>query len=307
MSSPASTAPARDPRDYQIAALALFLFWGVTRIGFEVGPAQIAVTLGSAQLAQWACARAWRVPPPAPVFGVALPWDPKSALISSLSLCLLLRTNHLALAALASALAVTSKFLVRVRGKHVFNPANGALALLLALRAPVWVSPGQWGQTALVGFAVACAGAVVVTRAARWDVTFAFLAAWCVVLFGRAAWLGQPWAAPLHQLSNGALMLFAFFMISDPRTTPDSRAGRLVFAVLVALGTGLVQFVLYRTNGLLWSLATFSLLVPLIDRVLPGSRYQWSAVTNGALPKGASHEGPRLAVRPAAAGVRARA
>jgi Na+-translocating ferredoxin:NAD+ oxidoreductase RnfD subunit len=95
------------------------------------------------------------------------------------------------------------------------------------------------------------------------------------VLFGRAALLHQAWVAPLHQLQNGAVSLFAFHMISDPRTTPDSRTGRIVFAVLVALGAGFVQFVLYRTNGLLWSLAACSLLVPVLDRVFPGRAYAW--------------------------------
>ena len=60
------------------------------------------------------------------------------------------------------------------------------------------------------------------------------------------------------------------------KTTPDSRAGRITFALLVALGGGFVQFVLFRTNGLLWSLALAALLVPIIDRLLPGTRYQWN-------------------------------
>ena len=79
----------------------------------------------------------------------------------------------------------------------------------------------------------------------------------------------------MHRLENGALVLFSFFMISDPKTTPDSRLGRVLFAALVALGAYTVQFWLFRTNGLLWSLAVCSLAVPLIDRLLPGPRYQW--------------------------------
>src|SRR5438093_507354 len=72
-----------------------------------------------------------------------------------------------------------------------------------------------------------------------------------------------------------ALLLFTFFMISDPRTTPSSRAGRILFAALVAAGAAFVQFRLFRTNGLLWSLALASPLVPLIDRLLPGERHEW--------------------------------
>ncbi len=64
-------------------------------------------------------------------------------------------------------------------------------------------------------------------------------------------------------------------MISDPRTTPDSRAGRILFALLVALGAGCVHFVLYRPNGLLLALFFLAPAVPLIDRLLPGARYVW--------------------------------
>src|SRR5438876_1134298 len=125
-------------------------------------------------------------------------------------------------------------------------------------------------------FGIACLGSVVVNRAARSDVTFAFLAAWAAIVFGRSAWLGEPMSIPLHRLENGMLLQFAFFMISDPRTTPASRAGRILFAALVALGAGYVQFKLFRTNGLLWSLALGTLAVPLLDRLLPGARYEWN-------------------------------
>jgi Na+-translocating ferredoxin:NAD+ oxidoreductase RnfD subunit len=81
---------------------------------------------------------------------------------------------------------------------------------------------------------------------------------------------------PLHRLESGALLLFTFFMISDPKTTPDSRAGRVLFAALVAFGAWYVQFRLFRTNGLLWALAAGSVLVPIIDRVAPGVRYAWT-------------------------------
>ncbi len=82
-------------------------------------------------------------------------------------------------------------------------------------------------------------------------------------------------AIPLHRVQSGALLLFSFFIISDPRTTPDSRAGRILFGCLVAAGAWWIQFRLFRTNGPLWSLAACSLLTPLIDWALPGRRFRW--------------------------------
>jgi hypothetical protein len=214
--------------------------------------------------------------------------DPRSAWISALSLCLLLRTDRLGLAVAAAVLSIASKFLIRWRGKHLFNPTNfGLVALMTASGGQVWVSPGQWGSAALFGFLVLCLGGLVVNRAARSDVTYAFLGAYGSLLLGRALWLGQPPAIPLHQVASGAFLIFTFFMISDPKTTPDSRAGRILFAVLVALGAGWAQFALYRPTGLLLSLACLAPLVPLIDRLLPGRAYRWPqpAAAAATLPR----------------------
>ena len=261
----ADARPAADPRLYQIASLSALLVYGLVRLDLEVRAGQAALLLATALGAQYAATRLWRLPA----------FDPRSALISGLSLCLLLRTNEPALAAAAAMVAVFSKFLIRVRGKHVFNPTNVAIVAAL-LTGQAWVSPGQWGSAAFFGFLLACLGGLVVSRAARSDVTLAFLAAYAGLVVGRSLWLGEPMAIPLHRLENGALLIFAFFMISDPRTTPDARGARVAFAVLVALGAAWVQFGLFRTNGLLWSLVLLSPLVPLLDRLFPGPAYRWT-------------------------------
>ena len=102
----------------------------------------------------------------------------------------------------------------------------------------VWVSPGQWGNVAFFAFLMACLGGLVVNRAARSDVTVAFIFFYMALVVGRSLWLGEPLLIPLHRLQSGALLLFTFFMISDPRTTPNSRAGRILFALLVSYGRG---------------------------------------------------------------------
>jgi Na+-transporting NADH:ubiquinone oxidoreductase subunit NqrB len=274
----------RDPRVFQIAALTGLLVYGMAFRGFDIGPVRAALILASAIASQYAYTRIFRLPS----------FDPRSALISGLSLCLLLRTGDPRLAALAASLAVTSKFALRWNGKHVFNPTNFSIAALLLCTDGAWVSPGQWGSAAFFAFLTACAGVLVVTRAQRADVTAAFLAAWLLLLFGRSLWLGEPLSIPAHRLESGALLLFAFFMISDPKTTPDSRAGRVVFAALVAALAWHIQFRLFRTNGLIWSLAFSSLFVPLIDVVLPGPRHSWKGT-----PHALSPEFPRLFPLPA--------
>ena len=254
-----------DPRLYQIATLTSLLVYGMGWLGFDITAQRVLLLLGTALTTQAIGDRL-----------AGRPANIRSALISGLSLCLLLRTNSDVLAVAGAAITIASKFIIRVRGKHIFNPTNGGLVAMMLLTTQVWVSPAQWGTAAFFAFLMACAGTLVVNRAARSDVTFAFLAFYCALLFGRSLYLGEPMTIPVHRLESGGLLLFAFFMISDPKTTPDARIGRVIFAALVAYGAWYVQFRMFRTNGLLWSLALWSLAVPVIDRLLPGRRYEWS-------------------------------
>src|SRR5437762_1540042 len=277
----------RDPRLYQIATLASLLAYGLIVLDFDITVTRTVVLLATVLAVQAVCDHLAATPdrPYTTLF--------RSGLISGLSLCLLVRTNRPELAVLTAVLTIGGKFLIRVRGKHLFNPTNGALVAMLILSDQVWVSPGQWGAAAFFAFLMACLGSVVVNRASRSDVTYAFIVFYGALLFGRSLYLGEPLAIPLHRIESGALLLFTFFMISDPKTTPDSRAGRVLFAGLVACGAWYVQFRMFRTNGLLWSLAACSLSVPLIDWLFPGDRYAWLSQPATALVnslKGAVYE-----------------
>lgn len=279
---PSAATPWRrlDPRFYQIAVLSGLLIYGLGWLHFDITPDRAALLLSTALLTQYVCTKLWGLPK----------FDPKSALISGLSLCLLLRTNLPLLAIVAAVITISSKFVIRWNGKHIFNPTNFGLVFLMVVGAPVWVSPGQWGNVAYFGFLMACLGGLVVNRAARSDVTYAFLVSFAALQFGRAFLVMQRWPVPLHRLESGALLLFAFFMISDPKTTPNSRAGRILFACLVTAFAGFIQFGLYRTNGILWSLAILSMAVPLIDRLLPGVQYDWSRARSKPQPQGVPDE-----------------
>ena len=148
-----------DPRLYQIATLASLLVYGMGWLDFDITVSRVVLLLATVLATQWICDRLVGGPP----FGSSA----RSALISGLSLCLLLRTNRPELAILAAVIAIAGKFLIRFRGKHIFNPTNGGIVAMLLLTSDVWVSPGQWGTAASFAFLMACAGMLVVTRAAR--------------------------------------------------------------------------------------------------------------------------------------------
>jgi Na+-transporting NADH:ubiquinone oxidoreductase subunit NqrB len=271
MSAVAVPAPARaarfgDPRYYQIAVLAGLLTYGTLVLEFDLRGGQIPLTLGVALVTQWFCTWLWKLPK----------FDPKSALISALSLCLLLRVDALWIAAVAAVVAIASKFVVQIDKKHIFNPTNGAIALIMLTTPAAWLSPGQWGNVAFFAFLMACLGGLVAYRALRSDVALAFIVVYAALIFGRSYYLGEPMTIPMRRLESGGLLLFTFFMISDPRTTPDHPIARVLFGALVAYVAWYIQFRLFRTNGVIWSLALCSPLVPVVDRLLPGARFSWA-------------------------------
>jgi Na+-translocating ferredoxin:NAD+ oxidoreductase RnfD subunit len=122
-------------------------------------------------------------------------------------------------------------------------------------------------------------GGLVTERARRWDIAWIFLGAWLGLVALRVLWLGQPWTVWAHQLGSGALLLFAFFMISDPMTIPARRSMRVLYAIVVALGAFAWQYVLFRPNALVWALFLLTPLVPLLDRLAPAARFEWRQAT----------------------------
>ena len=266
-------ARLQDPRYYQIAVLGTLVTYGIVALDFGIRPENAIAIVLTALAAQFIGTK---------LAGLER-FDPLSPVITSLSLTLLLRTDLVAIAALAAFIAIGSKFLVRVRNKHVFNPANVAIVTLMFTSDHAWISSGQWGSAAIGAFALACLGFIVLSRAKRAETTIGFLAFFAILIFGRALWLGDPLAIPMHQLQNGALLIFAFFMISDPKTTPDTRTGRVIYSMLVAAIAYTIQFVFYEPHGPIIALIISAPVVPLIDLILNGETYRWSRPSSRAL------------------------
>lgn len=259
----------RDPRLFQLAFQAILLGAGVLLRDFSLLPAQMALAIASALVTQALWLRALRLGP----VGY------RSPAITGFGLSLLLRADTLWLHPLVAALAISGKFLLRVRGKHVFNPANFGVGVALLFLPGAWVSPGQWGSDLAIAVWLVALGALVATRARRDDAAWLFLGTYLGIAALRLVLLGYSWGRGwdifCHQALNGALLLFAFFMISDPMTLPDRPAARRVHVVLVAAAAAAWQFLHYHPNGPLWALLVLAPLVPLWDRLWPGQQYQW--------------------------------
>jgi len=200
----------------------------------------------------------------------------KSAVITAFGLCLLLKTNSWKICILAGFISIAGKYIFQYRKKHFFNPSAFGIAVTLLITGDAWISPGQWGNDAVIIFAVCCLGLIVVTRVQKLDVSIAFLASYGLLLFARQVlYLGWPPDFFMHSITTGSLLLFTFFMISDPKTAPDHRAARIVWAVLI----GVISFYLasfkFINAAPVWVLVFSAPLVPLLDIIFKAKRFQW--------------------------------
>ena len=255
----------RDARFFQIAFQATLLTIGVLARDFTLKPEQMLLCFaaGIATQAFWMDRLGLRN------VGYLSP------VITCLGLSLLLRADSMWVHPLAATIAMTAKFTLRINGKHLFNPANlGVIVALIALPG-AWVSPGQWGNDLAYALWFIALGGLVTQRARRWDISWCFLAAFLGLIAARVLWLGQSPAIWVHQLQGGALLLFTFFMISDPMTIPNRQFARVAYALIVAAFAFIWQFVLFNTNSLLWALFLCSPLVPLMDWLWPAPKAQW--------------------------------
>ncbi|MEO0855115.1 MAG: RnfABCDGE type electron transport complex subunit D, partial [Cyanobacteria bacterium J06648_11] len=156
------------------------------------------------------------------------------------------------------------------------HPANFGIIAVVALTSDAWVSPGQWGTDAWLMLAFAGAGGMVLRCVGRWDTSAAFLGTYALLVSVRNIWLGWGWDAIAHHLSSGSLLLFALFMLTDPRSIPNARTGRVLWAATIACVSFLLGFVFYVQAAPFWALFAIAPLTPLFDRQWPAPRFTWS-------------------------------
>jgi Na+-transporting NADH:ubiquinone oxidoreductase subunit NqrB len=287
----------QDPRNYQILFLSLFLILGIWTRDWTLRSDLILVAIATCLLTQWVAISS-RLNLKKIILNllkkqadcpekqeINLASSPnmsslKSATITALSLSLLLRADHWTTMMLAGLLAIGSKFLFRVEGKHFFNPANFGIIAALILTNDAWVSPGQWGDDGWYALLFAGTGGIVLNRVGRWDTTAAFLGSYALLEAIRNLWLGWTWDVYFHRLMSGSLLLFALFMITDPRSIPNARISRLIWAMCIAVMTFILRNQFFVSTAVFWALFALSPLSILLNLIWSGSRFDWSKASS---------------------------
>lgn len=200
-----------------------------------------------------------------------------SVIISSLGLSLLLKTNLVWVAVLAAFISILSKYILRINGKHIFNPSALGIVVAVMITGKAWISPGQWGSGAVILFAVLCLGIVVTTKVQKLDVSIAFLGTFAGLLFIRQIiYLGWPVDHFIQAVSTGSLLLFSFFMITDPKTIPNHRLVRVVWCIAIAAASFYLSAFKFINGAPIFVLVLAQPLVPLLDRFFKARKFDWA-------------------------------
>jgi Na+-translocating ferredoxin:NAD+ oxidoreductase RnfD subunit len=219
----------KDPRWYLAAFLGAYVVLGHVLLSFNRAPFEIVVAIVACVvldvLYTWVSTKKWLFP--------------LSALISGFGLAILFTAPGNAwLMLVACWLTITSKYLLTWRGRHVFNPTNFALVLLLLFSGgEAAVAPAyQWGGSWMILALVFALGLALMWRVNKLPLVLTFWAVYALGALVRAQLTHMPaeitlWAT----VSGGAFMLFSFFMITDPKTGPASVKGQVLFGVALGL------------------------------------------------------------------------
>jgi Na+-translocating ferredoxin:NAD+ oxidoreductase RnfD subunit len=260
-------------RRFAVAITVLNLL-GHTLLGFEQSWAQPLVSLATAYgvelLLEYVDARVTRRAPRFLGGMRALTDFLLSAHISGLAVAMLLYSNErLAPIAFAAAVAIGSKSILRVTAggasRHVFNPSNFGITVTLLIFPWVGIAPPYHFTENLSGLGDWLLPGIIVVSGtflnARFTHRLPLIASWLGVFAAqavvRSVVFGTPLVAPLVPMTGMAFVLYTFYMVTDPATTPSSTRAQVVFGASVAAVYGCL-LALHVVFGLFFALTIVS-------------------------------------------------
>lgn len=164
-----------------------------------------------------------------------------SAYITGISVGILVRSPAYWPYALCGAISIMSKYVLRLKGRHLWNPSNFGIAVLLFLAPETMaVLSIQWGNNYASLLVIWILGSIIIWRARRFHISATYVVSFCLLAFLRTWITGHPWQAEIAPITGPMYQLFVFFMITDPKTTVKTKSGQC----LVAFGVALAEFFL---------------------------------------------------------------
>jgi Na+-translocating ferredoxin:NAD+ oxidoreductase RnfD subunit len=249
----------KDPRLFMIGVLTIYTIVGQSLLSFDHTWGQILTSLIIACVLDVVVSY-WKTRQ------VVLP---ASGVITGLSLGLLVEAIPLWPFIIAPMLAIGSKAVIRFQGKHLFNPSNfGLTVLLLLFPTTVTTLAAQWSGSLLIVMVILVIGGFTTFRVSRWDLVSAFVVSFVVMALVEEMITHRGLAFVYGPMFGAAFQLFTLSMLTDPKTTPETRVMRVVFAISIAVIDGILRLYDFQYS-LFVALLIVSACVPLLRVTAP--------------------------------------
>lgn len=159
-----------------------------------------------------------------------------SAYITGISVGIIIRSPEFWPYALCSAIAIVSKYAIRYKGRHLWNPSNLAVSLMFFLAADS-VAPlmDQWGNNTWAMLVIWILGTLIIGRLKRFHICFTYVLSFLVLAWVRSHFIHQTWRAEIAPITGPPYQLFIFFMITDPKTTVRTKWAQCLTAFVIAV------------------------------------------------------------------------
>ena len=207
------------------ALITCILIGGQVTFGFLESLGQTLTAILSSVLTEFALGRlTWGVWP-----GLV------SAYITGISVGILIRSPLFWPYVLCSVLSIASKYVLRWRGRHLWNPSNFGVSIMLFLAPEVVAGLSiQWGNTLWTMVIIWILGSAALWRLRRFHICAVYVISFLAFALIRCVFTGQAYLTSIAPITGPMYQLFIFFMITDPRTTVLTRKGQCFVAFLVA-------------------------------------------------------------------------
>jgi enediyne biosynthesis protein E5 len=161
---------------------------------------------------------------------------PASAYITGISVGILVRSPAFWPYALCAAISITSKYVLRIKNRHIWNPSNFGISVMLFLAADTVATLSiQWGNYLWPMLVIWLLGSVIIARLHRFHITGIYVVSFLAFAFLRSWITHTPWESEIAPITGPMYQLFIFFMITDPKTTVRSKRGQCIVVFLVAV------------------------------------------------------------------------
>jgi Na+-translocating ferredoxin:NAD+ oxidoreductase RnfD subunit len=189
-----------------------------------------------------------------------------SAYITGISVGILVRSPAFWPYVVCSVVSIMSKYVLRIKGRHIWNPSNFGISVLLFLAPETVASLSiQWGNYLLPMIVIWCLGSVIIWRVKRFHITGTYVVCFIALAFLRSYITGSPWQSEIAPLTGPMYQLFIFFMITDPKTTVRSKSWQCIVVALVAVAEMILRLsqVVYAPFYALFLVGPAALLIEL--------------------------------------------